>query len=223
MLGDEMTKPTRPPEFQKGDIVRLKTGKKSQKVLQVKWHDRLREYFIVARYLGANLEYDRMLRWRRETDYTIVKRELPLFHGEYEEKPVMPDLYQVKAEPERYGTVLLDGSGSPVKNSSGQLILEMKGEGGKVASFKSNEIELVLPYSVELTLLGVNGRVGKDQSKHVIAEEGQVQKNDVLLELDTGLVWRVTLLDSKARNAKDNKTKWMKIPAEFITFGASDK
>lgn len=135
----------------------------------------------------------------------------------------MPDLYQVKAEPERYGTVLLDGSGSPVKNSSGQLILEMKGEGGKVASFKSNEIELVLPYSVELTLLGVNGRVGKDQSKHVIAEEGQVQKNDVLLELDTGLVWRVTLLDSKARNAKDNKTKWMKIPAEFITFGASDK
>lgn len=129
------------------------------------------------------------------------------------------DLYQLKDTPDRFGTVMTTSSGTPVRNSQGHLILEMKGEGGKVEAFPEDKLELVTPYTIQLTRLGINGE--KDSaSVHLIGEPGQVEKNDVLLELNSGSIWRVTELDSKCRSARENKSKWIKIATEMVRFGA---
>lgn len=137
---------------------------------------------------------------------------------EPEEKP-MPDLYQTKEENPRFGNPLLDGSGRPMKNSLGGIILEMRGEGGKLEAFPENMIELVTPYTVQMEPL----RGGDTKNGcHVIAKPGQVAKDDVLLELNTGIIWRVTMLDSKCRSPRENKSGWLKIPTEKLTFGESE-
>jgi hypothetical protein len=71
-----------------------------------------------------------------------------LENGAKQKEPEMtkPSLYQTKETPVRYGTFL-------IKNSGGQMVLEMKGEGGKVESFDENAIEVVTHYTVELTAL----------------------------------------------------------------------
>ena len=53
----------------------------------------------------------------------------------------------------------------------------------------------------------------------MISEKGAVKKDDVLLELSSGTIWRTTKIDSKCLTPRNNKSKWMAIPAEFITFG----
>ena len=131
----------------------------------------------------------------------------------------MPDHYQTKEENPRLGNPLLDGSGRPMKNSLGGIILEMRGEGGKLEAFPENMIELVTPYTVQMEPL----RGGDTKNGcHVIAKPGQVAKDDVLLELNTGIIWRVTMLDSKCRSPRENKSGWLKIPTEKLTFGESE-
>jgi hypothetical protein len=123
----------------------------------------------------------------------------------------MSDLYQTKEETPRFGIKI-------ATNSAGQAVLEMKGEGGKVEAFPQEAIELVLPYTISLILLGNHVR-GESNNMHVIAEKGQVNKDDVLIEVNSGLMWRVQDVDTKVRSPKENKSKWLRVQAEKLTFG----
>ncbi len=119
----------------------------------------------------------------------------------------MNTLYQTNDKTPRFGTFL-------AKNSKGEIVLEMKGEGGAVEAFNADEIEEVQPYTVNLQPIDKSL-----SSVQVICHKRQVELDDVLLELDTGLIWRVTKLDTRCRSPKENKSKWLKIPATKITFG----
>lgn len=128
----------------------------------------------------------------------------------------MTDLYQTKEPTPRFGIKI-------AVNSAGHVVLEMKGEGGKVEAFANEAIELVLPYTVSLSIvsLGIrnSGNGNAETTIHVIAEKGQVEKDQLLLELNTGSIWRVTDLDSKVKSPRANRSKWLRIPSEHLTFG----
>jgi uncharacterized protein YodC (DUF2158 family) len=223
-----------PPKFKTGDEVRLRTGKSKIIVVEVDYYDgnsRLRNYHkkgwgsenYKERYLAkagwfirfsyqSSLHYDNSSldrtyrKWREIEDFVFyhpqTEKELPM---------TKPTLYQTNETPVRYGTLL-------TKNSVGQMVLEMKGEGGKCERFDEADIEVVTPFTVELTQMNTEPQI-KSNSCHVIAVEGQVTKDDVLFEISTGRIWRVTVVDSKCLSPRENKCKWMKIPAEFITLG----
>ena len=67
----------------------------------------------------------------------------------------------------------------------------------------AKDIEVVTPYTVHLNPLLKND----GSSVHVVAVEGQVQKDDVLLEMNSGKLWRVVELNSKSRSPKVNSSK----------------
>ena len=211
-------------EFQIGDIVRLKTGESPQKVLDIRRSFTRVEYELKCAYLSDVRYHYRMgdphgvyaRKWRRATDFVrYVEEPLKQLPGE---EIILPDLYQLKKEPNRFGTVLQNSAGQALRNSNGHIVLEMKGEGGKVEAFPEDELELVTPFTVKLHRLTVGGGDQID----VIAENGQVQKDDVLLELNSGHLWRVTALDTKCRSAKENRSKWIKIATETIKFGSNE-
>lgn len=212
-------------EFEIGDLVRLKTGKAPQRVFEVRRSTIEMEFQIRCMYLSDIRYYQsngeepdgfNLRRWRSASDYVrYVEEPIQQLPGVIE----MPDLYQLKKATDRFGTAMVNSAGQPVRNSQGHMILEMKGENGKVEAFPEDEIELVTPYTVNLVRLSFDG-VKNDQQVHMISEAGQVQKDDVLLELNTGHIWRVTALDTKCRSAKENKSKWLKIPTQTIRFGA---
>ena len=125
----------------------------------------------------------------------------------------MPKLYQVKdSEPPQYGTFL-------TTDSKGRMVLEMKPSGGIQAHYK-DKLEEVLPYTVELTQVMRQDAGDKGKSMHVLAVEGQVAKDEFMLELATGLLWRVTMLNSKCRSARATESKWARVPMELVQFGA---
>src|SRR6056297_415900 len=176
------------PPFAIGDIVVLKTGHSPQEVWDIR-RSRPRGEFYEMRcmYLSAKNSsygdfYETASRWRRASDYR-------LFEPHKTDKEVeipMPKLYQTNGDEPRYGTFL-------TKDSRGRMVLEMKPE-GNVESFEPKQLEEVLPYTVELAQLMPNsGETGR--TMNVLAEQGQVQKDDVLLELVSGLMWRVKKLD----------------------------
>lgn len=210
-------------EFQIGDLVRLKTGESPQQVLDIRQSFTRVEYELKCAYL-SDIRYQARMgdpdgvyarKWRRASDYVRYVEE-PI--QQLQEENIVPDLYQLKKDPNRFGLAMVNSAGQPVRNSQGHMILEMKGENGKVEAFAEDDIELVTPFTVNLHRLTV-GDKGGDTQIHVIAEPGQVQKDDVLLELNSGHLWRVTCIDTKCRSAKENRSKWLKIPTEAIRFG----
>lgn len=191
--------------FEVGDLVRLKSGSSIQKVIEVGAN--LRENQIRAQYLSRlhDKDYYRdQSKWRIITDYVHIDTTA-------KEPEPMTQLYQTKEDTPRFGTQI-------ATNSKGQMVLEMKGGNGEVEAFGTNDIEEVMPYTIELSMLGGE----RSTSKSIIAQPDQVEKDEVLLELSTGLIWRVTQLDSKARSPKPNKSQWLKIPATKLTFGAGE-
>ena len=219
------------PPFKIGDEVRLKTGKSKIIVVGVhyyngngqvenyakrSWRDGPKVqrrpkpgWYIWFSYLSS-IHYKESRKWREAEDFVF-------YHNQPEkEEPIMtkPTLYQTKEEPIRYGTFL-------TTNSLGQMVLEMKGENGKCEGFAEADIEIVTPHTVELTRIGLthNEKRSETNSGHIVTKAGQVSKDDVLLEMNTGIIWRVTKVDSKCLSPRDNKSKWMKIPATFVTLG----
>lgn len=130
----------------------------------------------------------------------------------------MADLYQTKEETPRFGTML-------TKNSAGQFVLEMKGEGGKVEAFNEDAIEIVMPYTIALELLAygmkhsVTSGTNIPSTIHTLAEPGKVQKDDILIDLNTGGLWRVSAVDTKFRQPKEMKGGLIRIPSEKLTLG----
>lgn len=215
-------------EFQIGDLVRLKTGESPQKVLDIRRSTRYVGYELKCAYL-SDVHYHARIgdpdgvysrKWRSADDFVrYVEEPVKQLPGE---EIIVPDLYQLKKEPNRFGTVLQNSAGQALRNSTGHIVLEMKGEGGKVEAFPEDELELVTPFTVKLHRLTVGGGEKMDSQIDVISEAGQVQKDDVLLELNSGHLWRVTALDTKCRSAKENRSKWIKIATETIKFGANE-
>ena len=209
------------PPFKSGDIVRLRSGKSSILVYEVDYHiqehktSRYRSchdmryktgWYIRYQYLSSRNRIEEPRKWREAEDFILIQEEEP--------KMTKPTLYQTKKEPIRYGNLL-------TTNSLGQMVLEMKGENGACEGFDKEDIEIVTPYTCELTRIGLshNEKRGATNSCHVLSKEGELDKDNVLIELTTGLIWRVTKIDSKCLSPRDNKSKWMKIATEFFTFG----
>jgi hypothetical protein len=207
--------------FKIGDEVRLITGRSSIHVDEVRFFSKgprksymksrwnssnsaAAGWYIRYRYLSStSYEYEGL--WREAEDFILI--------NEPEEEPMTkPNLYQTKKKPVRYGTFL-------TKNSLGQMVLEMKGENGACEGFAEDEIEIVTPFTVELTQVGVSLNGGSGNSIHLVSEKGAAKKDDVLLELSSGIIWRITKVDSKCLSPRSNKSKWMAISAEFIAFG----
>ena len=158
----------------------------------------------------------------KETVAHIMNKMKPGYNfltGEYEPKEYeVTDLYQTKEDVPRFGNPLLDGTGKPMKNSLGGIILEMRGEGGRIEAFAPDMIELVTPYTVALKCIN-----DTDPVIHVVAKPGQVEKDQVLLEKGSGRLWLVIHVDSKNRSPKEMKNQWLLVPTVAINFGEEDK
>lgn len=205
--------------FQKGDFVRLKTGRSRIIVHEVRYFEN-ESAFVTRRYgsfksgwfikfsYHSNLQYNHEGKWRKASDFLMFNL-CSEQNTIKKEEPIMDILYQTNEEPPRFGV-------ERGTNGDGQLILEMKGDDGYKA-FAKADLEEVMPFTVDLEPLM---KSDNDQSSmHVVAKKNQVEKDDVLLELGTGRLWRVTIVDSKCRSPKPNKSKWMKVPTEMVIFG----
>jgi len=219
-----------PPPFKTGDEVRLKTGKSKIIVLEVDYFeegDKIPHYakrnwgnryvqgtgrykpktgwYIRFTYASSVHYADHDRKWREAEDFQF-------YHDQPKKEEIRMDvLYQTKEEKPRFGV-------HRGVNGNGEFILEMKGVDANYEAFPQDQIEEVLPYTVELTELRVDPSC-KPKSIHVLAKKGQVEKADVMLELNSGIFWRVTKPDSKCRSPRENKSKWMKVPLTEVMFG----
>lgn len=201
--------------MKKGDTVRLKTGKSPQIVRRVEIRGETKmlrcEYLSSVGYNSLYVGSEATLRrWRRASDYVLIQTNE---ETKPEEAIPMTDLYQTKEPTPRFGIKI-------AVNSAGHIVLEMKGEGGKVEAFPNDTIELVLPYTVSLSVVSLGHKnAGHETTIHVVAEKGQVEKDQLLLELNSGTLWRVTDLDSRVKTPRANRSKWLRIPSEHLTLG----
>ena len=218
------------PPFKVGDMVRLTTGQSPIMVLEVYFFSDEKDFcfsyaksrfgkkprkgwFVRFRYLSSINHPDEPKKWREAEDFVLYDPLQPRSQPRSqppEEATAMTEIYQTKKEPARYGTMV-------AVNSLKQVVLEMKGEGGRVEAFNSDEIELVLPYSVSLQRTRIEG--GTEALIHVVSEPGVVAVDDFLMELNTGHFWRVVKVDARVKSPKENKSKWMKFKGEAVSFG----
>ena len=163
--------------FQVGDIVRLRRGQKRMEVAEVSRNGR----YIRASYRIGSVETDLYMKpMRPAADYV---------HFEEKEPEVAQKLYATLEENPRYGTFL-------THNSEGQLVLEMKGEGGKVEAFAKGSVEEVVPYTFE-----VRGVMNGGSKSTYTCKEGEVKVGDVLIS-DAGNLYVVARIDTKCTNPK---------------------
>lgn len=108
-------------------------------------------------------------------------------------RPNKNQLYVTKGKEKRYGTYL-------TQNSEGQLVLEMRGEGGKCEAFDESKVEKVLPYTVKVARVD-----DLDATGHYQTKKGAVKKGDIILVegdyADSMYICRVVELDTKRENA----------------------
>jgi hypothetical protein len=114
-------------------------------------------------------------------------------------------LYQTNEEKPRYGILL-------TKNSKGQLVLEMKGEGGIVEAFDFNQVTEVVPYTIELEEYGSL----RDSNRHYRSIEGELQIGDIVIVLDTGAYHRVKEINTRMKNPTPCKNGLLKIAGTII-------
>lgn len=216
------------PKFQVGDLVKLRTGHSPQRVMKIKISPERGMVMLICMYLSSQKEYDRikslgygvsetMLRKPRDQEdfvsYEINPFRMEMLFGQYEKEPEMAqDLYMVKGEEkvQRFGTKL-------TVNSQGQYVLEMKGEGDKVEAFNPDDLEIVLPYTVQVV-----GLAQGTQGFHFQTESGKFNKDDILIEAGSGLLYRVFEVDSKNRSPKQGKMTFIRLASEKLVVGGDN-
>lgn len=123
-----------------------------------------------------------------------------------QKETIVTNLYQTKEEKPRFGTFL-------TKDSQGRIVLEMKGGGG-VEAFPANDVEEVMPYTAAMQQVtdSHNSRV------HVELPKGAVAKDDLLLSLQDGNLYRVVQLDTKSKRSTDvDKYKFRKLATTALS------
>lgn len=138
-----------PPPFNGGDIVRLKNGAAPQVVRALHPHASCSGLWLIkATYLNDPDGELYGSSWRAARDYVKLDpdthEDLVVDENKPKRKNDMPKLYQVNAETDTFGTFL-------AHNSEGKIVLEMKGDGGKVRAFNKSDLTEVKPYTVALT------------------------------------------------------------------------
>lgn len=194
--------------FHIGQHVRLVKGKTRMTVLNIQYIQKRNIWMIQA-------AYDSDIRYRDQ--HPLVQRKFRdqydfVAWNENESKEIlMNDLYQTKEEPPRFGTML-------TKNSAGQIVLEMKGENGKVEAFDPEKIEIVLPYTIALKSL-----TNENSIVHISAKEGDFKEGDLLLEPEKFIFYMVVGTNTKNRSpANLRRRHFYRIPAEKITISNDD-
>lgn len=203
-----------PSLFCPGDIVKLKTGKSPQRIVKIRWDKYRKIWKVFAYYLSSDREIRRHQEITGNYDIPDVflrrprdQHDFELYQPTEEKETVMTDLYQVKGAVERFGTKLTE-------NSQGQFVLEMKGEGGKVEAFNPSDLELVVPYTVQLVCVPPN-----ESGMHIQAEPGKLNKGDLLIYEPNGKMFRVAAVDTKNRSPKCGSMTFFKLTGEPVTVG----
>ena len=192
-----------PCQFNKGDIVVLKTGEAPQRVLDTSEGVGIRGWAIRAQYVNdPHDNYGTSRRWRAADDFKPYEGDAP----ETETTDMANELYQTKTGEALFGTLL-------ALNSAGRLVLEIKGT-GQVKDFAPDEVEVVRPYTVRVR------NITTGQQQHRIAAKGAVVVGDVLLT--GGALYEVEAIDTK--NAKPVGTlTGRKLATEKIAEVAEDE
>lgn len=122
------------------------------------------------------------------------------------EEETMAKLYQTNEKKPRYGTFL-------TTNSAGQYVLEMKGNSGDVEAFDKDFLEEVMPYTIALQpMTGGNG----DNAFHIVCEEEQFKKGDVLIHEKNACMYRVVELNTKNRQPRQGYKTFYRIDTERV-------
>lgn len=132
--------------------------------------------------------------------------------GTQKETEQMPKLFTVltqESETPRFGTYLQT-------TSVGKIVLEMKGESGKVEVFDKSEIEEVKPFTVEMMSVGQNG-----DRFHTTAIKGELEVDDVLMDFDKNQMLRVMQIDTKHDSPRKSKRNLLKLAGVKTTIGGS--
>lgn len=208
-------------KFKVGDIVRLRTGSSPQRVMKIRRHPERGMVMLVCMYLSSDREYERIALLGGLSSEAVFRKprdqeDFVLYNQQSEKEPELAqDLYMVKnladgEKTQRFGTKL-------TVNSQGQFVLEMKGEGGKVEAFNPDDLEIVLPYTVQVV-----GIAQGTSGFHFQTEAGKFQKDDLLIDAGSGLMYRVEQLDSKQRSPKQGKMTFIRIAGEKLTVGGEN-
>lgn len=172
-------------EFKVGDIVRLKTGHSPERIVKI-----VTKMRSTGRFVGLHCVYlSDELAYLRNHDLMYVRHLCDskdfVHYVKPEKEKEMNDLYQTKAEPKEYGTLL-------AKNSAGRLVLEIRGT-TIVKDFAPDEVEIVRPYTVEL----YNFSTGN--SMHYISVPGVLARGDLVVA--SNQLHRVTGIDTKSKSS----------------------
>lgn len=210
------------PPFVRGDRVRLKTGKSQIAVLEVKYFHcscladsppktkllrRPRKgWFIRFAYVTSlrfeiENSYDRT--WREADDFVLFDPD--------QKVTIMTHVLYETADG-RFGVKCGE-------NSENKWILEIKGENGALEAFDPKELTEVLPYSVELTRMGDYSAGEKQERRHYRAKKGELAVDDILMQVTTGKLWRVSKLDSKCRTLRESKNGFLRLKADRVVVG----
>lgn len=202
-------------KFFVGEIVRLKNGYAPQRILEISYKScviKANGVFtgccIKAQYLStintSPSTYRETAYWRPYTDFQ--KMDEPDYQQHKEEVEEMSQsLFQTKGENPRFGTQI-------AVNSKGELVLEMK-ETGKVEVFSPEDVEEVVPHTVRVRFIYLNGQ--KNEAD-VFVPDGLLKKGDLLIDVSASQVVFVSVLETntKKKNAANLSGKLKKIAAE---------
>lgn len=96
-------------------------------------------------------------------------------------------------------------------NRDGKLVLQIKGSEEVVVKSK-DEVEKVIPYTVQITQLSASGP-GGGSHKDIHCEEGTVKAGEVLMD-GSGKLYRVTKMDTKCETPSTISGGWRKVVTE---------
>lgn len=207
--------------YQPGDIVRLINGHCPIITTKVTHNDYMLSGFYLSsttdigpRYVQDFVPYEKEL----DHGHIEVLREYQRNYGVWgfpqhltanpiiqKGNTVMTTLYETNEKPARFGTEL-------AKNSKGEIVIEIKGT-GEVVAFKPEDLSEVVPYTVQVDILGGSNPRGV---RTYVTQPGSVAVGDLILIDGTKGFGQVVRIDTKER-AATAELKGRKISTEDIS------